>query len=194
MRRRGSLSTVLLCAGLCACSSAPPSAEPRLTERGRHLVQYESPQIRGELASSWADTHLGDEWLVIKLTLTAGAAGSTVVRRDGVRVRTPGGYDIVMIDQGEFRRIYGQLRTALDRIDAWGPPTARFTGFERPCRLWFLTPPGSFTDRSSLRINPGEWCSGPLVFQVPIGVQPGRWLLTVDLEEGDLRIPFVLGG
>jgi hypothetical protein len=47
-------------------------------------------------------------------------------------------------------------------------------------------------DRSSLRINPGQWCSGPLVFRAPGGVQPGPWLVLIRLEEGELRVPFPL--
>jgi hypothetical protein len=32
-----------------------------------------------------------------------------------------------------------------------------------------------------------------LVFAVPEGVRPGQWVLIIDLEEHDVRIPFKLG-
>jgi len=35
-------------------------------------------------------------------------------------------------------------------------------------------------------------CWGPLVFQVPGGVQPGRWRLVIELEESTADIPFEL--
>ena len=78
----------ILFAGLCACSSAPPSTTPELTQRAKHAVRYDGPEIKAHL---------------------------------------------------EY------------------------------------------------------WCSGPLVFAVADGVQPGRWVLLIDLEGSDVRIPFTLG-
>jgi hypothetical protein len=184
--------TATLVVGLAACSSAPTAVTPEVTQEGRYLVWYTGREMRAELGYRWASSHLGDEWLVLKLSLVSAGGSAPVVERDAVRVRTPDGHTLALIEQQEFRRIFGKLRTALDRIDAWGPPTNRFAGFREPCKQWFLAPPGMFLDRSSLRLNANRWCGGPLVFQVPIGVQPGHWVLMIDLEESDVRIPFEL--
>jgi hypothetical protein len=42
-------------------------------------------------------------------------------------------------------------------------------------------------------VTPGYFCSGPLIFAVPDGVQPGHWVLIIGLEGGDVQIPFTLG-
>ena len=82
------LLTPVLVAGLCGFSSAPPSTTPELTQRAKHAVRYDGPEIKAHL---------------------------------------------------EY------------------------------------------------------WCSGPLVFAVPDGVRPGEWVLLIDLEGSDVRIPFTLG-
>jgi len=35
-------------------------------------------------------------------------------------------------------------------------------------------------------------CSGPLVFKVPGGIQPGRWRLIIEQEESRVDVPFEL--
>jgi hypothetical protein len=161
-----------------------------VTQKGPYLVWYRGIEIQAELDYRWADGHLGDEWLVLKLSLLG--AGSRV-DHDDIRVRTPDSHTIPLLEQKEFRRVYGALRIALDRSYAWEPPTGRFAGSREPCGQWFLVPPGQFLASPTLYLASTRVCTGPLVFQVPIGVQPGRWLLTIDLEESDARIPFVLG-
>jgi len=41
-------------------------------------------------------------------------------------------------------------------------------------------------------VNTFQLCSGPLVFRVSGGIQPGRWRLIIELEESRVDIPFVL--
>jgi hypothetical protein len=41
-------------------------------------------------------------------------------------------------------------------------------------------------------VNYQRVCQGRLFFKVPGGVQPGRYVLGVDLEETAVRIPFTL--
>jgi hypothetical protein len=43
-----------------------------------------------------------------------------------------------------------------------------------------------------LPLSSSQICSGPLVFKVPGGVQPGRWRLIIELQESRADIPFTL--
>jgi hypothetical protein len=184
---------LLACVVVAVTGAAITAAtDPEVTPHGRDVVWYEGPELRAELDFGWAARHLGDEWLVLRLGLTTAGNASPVVERQGIRVLTPRGHSLPMVDQEEFRRVWGKLRMTLDRIDAWGPPTGRFLRFEDPCGQWFIAPPSSFADRARLRVLPGRWCAGPLVFNVPGGVQPGGWVLTMELEESRPRIPFAL--
>jgi hypothetical protein len=174
-----------------ACATSDTDRTSEVTQRGTYTVWYRGPEIDAELGYRWADGHLGDEWLILKLSLVG--TGTRVERRS-IRIRTPDAHTLPLLDQREFRRTYGKLRIGLDRSYAWELPTGSFAGSREPCGQWFLVPPGQFLATSALFLSSARVCTGPLVFQVPIGVQPGRWVLMIDLEESDVRIPFVLGG
>lgn len=185
----------LLAAALAsgACATAVPTDTPGLSRVREYVLAYDGPELRSELGYRAAASRLGEEWLLLKLSLSAARGALTTVEGAGIRVRTPDGRELPLIDMGDFWGVHAELRIALDQMDAWGPPVARLEGAGRPCTEWFLAPPGSFSDRPYLGLDPSSWCSGPLVFRVPGGVQPGRWVLMIDLEESDVRIPFVLG-
>ena len=188
--RSMSLYTLVCFAGTLACATADTARTPEVTQRSQYIVWYQGPEIEAELDYRWADGNLGDEWLILKLSLVG--FGSRVEGRD-IRVRTPEGHTLPLLDQKEFRRVYGQLRFALDRSTAWEFPTGRFAGSREPCGQWFLVPPSGYIASPTLFLSSPRVCTGPLAFQVPVGVQPGRWTLMIDLEESDVRIPFTLG-
>ena len=187
------LLTPFLVACLCACSSAPPSTTSELTHLAEHAVRYDGPEIQVRLEYWWADDYLSKSQLMLKLSLIVDETRSTLVERDAIKVRSPDGSTKSLVDPKEFRRLYPELLSALDQFDAWGPPPENFTGVRKYCGRWFLSPPGDFRDNPTLTVTPGRWCSGPLVFAVPEGVRPGEWVLIIDLEEHDVRIPFKLG-
>ena len=171
---------VVLAAALAACSSSyPTDVAPGVTREGKHLFYYEGPEASAEVDFRLAKYQVGDQSLVFTISLAS--EGDTVtVDRDAVRVRAPDGTTYVLIDQGQFRQMWGSLRANLERHNPWGPPSDRFLYFRRPCNKWLLIPPGagvSIVHESPLILNANLWCSGPLVFQVPAGVQPGRWVL-----------------
>ena len=187
------LLTPVLAAGLCAFSSAPSSPTPELTQRAKHVVVYDGPEIKAHLEYWWADDYISKTYLMLKLGLMVDGTQSTEVRRDAIRVETPDGSTVTLIDPKEFQRLYPDLLSALDLNNAWGSPPESFTNTRTSCDRWFLSRPGNFRDFPSLTIVHGHWCSGPLVFAVPDGVRPGEWVLIIGLEGGDARIPFMLG-
>jgi len=187
------LLTPVLVAGLCAFSSAPSSTTPEFTQRAKHLVVYDGPEIKAHLEYWWADDYISTSNLMLKLSLMVDGTQSTEVRRDRIAVLSPDGSTIPLVDPREFQRQYPDLISALDLNNAWGPPPESFSGILKNCGRWFLSLPGNFRDQPLLTVTPGYFCSGPLIFAVPDGVQPGQWVLIIGLEEGDVRIPFTLG-
>jgi hypothetical protein len=187
---------LLVAVGL-GCASSKDSGrnradEPVIKQSNRTRVYYRGIELEAELDYYWADRHLGDEYLILKLSM-AGIGPSTTVDGKAIRVRTPNGYRIPLPDQEEFLQIYPTLRVTLDAARAWVGPTGKFAGSLSPCGYWFIQPRGTTNFGRYLSVTPLRVCYGPLVFQVPIGVQPGRWVLEIDLQESDVRIPFVLG-
>jgi hypothetical protein len=191
------LKAFLILSATLACTTSTPTGEPGVTREGKWRVWFTGPVATVEVGYLWADRHLGDEWLVLKVGI-AGAGGPTTVTFDGIRLYTPEGRTVEPLDQAGFRSVHGQLRMGLDRINAWEGPSPRFMAHRRPSGRWFITPPfpqeaGWFGETMSVdSVYPSRQvaCGGPLVFQVPVAVQPGRWVLVIDFEEGVARVPF----
>ena len=195
MDRRIVLTAAVGLAVLFLLPARPAAAQDATVSReGRYRVWYTSPQLRAELDFHWADRHLGDEWLILKLSMASGSGGVTPVSRDGVSVLTPQGAALPLPTQTEFREALGSIRMALKQENAWGPPASRFVGSLSRAENWFFSPPGVFIDRNTIYPSAFQYCTGPLVFRVPGGVQPGEWVLVMELEEARVRIPFILDG
>jgi len=60
------------------------------------------------------------------------------------------------------------------------------------CDRWFLQGPFGGFAYDEVPVSTFQLCSGPLVFKVSGGVQPGRWRLVIELEESRVDIPFEL--
>jgi hypothetical protein len=191
MKSRKSIGIALII-GIFACSSTPTSDQPEVRNLRKYRIWYTGPELHAELDYRWADFHLGDEWLILKLSIAGQYRAVTPVEMEAVRMRTPQGHDIALPDQAEFRRNSGSIRHGLESVNAWSYPSERFVASRRACGEWFYFP-SSFYQRTTLYVSPSQFCTGPLAFRVPGGVQPGRWVLMIDLEESVVRIPFELG-
>jgi len=192
MRRRVVLvAAVFLVAAVGVRNSSGQDVE--VSRQGKHRIWYTSPNLRAELNYHWADSHLGDEWLVVKVALGAGSGGVTPLAREAIRVRAPSGDTVSLLSQDEFRQALGKVWMALERENVWGPAESRFGGSLNRSEEWFFSPPGAYFHREIIHPSPFQYCAGPLVFLVPGGVQPGGWTLIIDLQESSARIPFVLG-
>ncbi len=185
---------VLIISASFACSSANSPAKPpqETIEQKKNLTWYRGLELEVEVNHWWAQQHLGDELLLLEVAFSAGRK-SSLVKLDNIRVLTPDGYSIPPMNQIEFRKVYGQLRMAITQTDAWAGPSTRFMGSRKPCGRWFVFPPGALSPRyTEIRPSRSQVCFGPLVFQVPAGIQPGPWALTIDLEESQAKVPFKL--
>ncbi len=192
MERRinlGALVVVILL--LTALPSS--SQEIEVSREGNWRIWYTSPDLRAELDYHWADLHLGDEWLILKLSIAAGRSGVTSVSRKNVRLQAPDGSIFDLPTEAEFRGVRGSMQVAFRQENIWGPPASRFTGSLERIEDWFFSPSGAASYRETIHPSATQYCSGPLVFQIPGGVEPGEWTLIFELEEMRAEIPFVLG-
>ncbi|PWB69075.1 MAG: hypothetical protein C3F15_15695 [Holophagae bacterium] len=176
-----------------ACASAPLPPEGELTEESRTLIRYTGNELQAIVSARWASSHLGDEWLVLAVWLSGGRTATTAIERNAVQVRGPDGTRYPLLSQEAYREAYPEVLTALRAVDFSYPPGRGFAGDRRPCGRWFLAGPWEGFAYDTIDVSPFQFCSGPLVFLVPGGVQPGPWVLEIDLEESTARIPFVLG-
>jgi hypothetical protein len=182
--------TMLLIAA--ACSSSTPSTEPEVRERGRNAVRYDSRTLDAFVSTSWANRHLGDPWLLLDTALVANR-GVIQLERTEISVKTPSGVRIPMISNDEFRASLNEFRSGVRFADS--APVDRWDDRATTpvCDRWFYANPNRMgIAYDTVYLRPLQECFGPLVFMVPGGVQPGRWVLMIELEEESVRIPFTL--
>ena len=182
----GAMAVAVLVAGLTS------GQEAEVARQSKYRIWYTSPDARVELGHHWASRHLGDEWLILKVSIAGGAAGVIEVERSAVRVQSPAGEVYQLPTQSEFREGLGEYRMALQRDNTWEPASSAFERSLTRADEWFFSPPGSYFHRDTIYPSNFQYCTGPMVFRVPGGVQPGEWTLMIDLEESKVRVPFVL--
>ena len=186
------LSALLLVAG-CATSSGPGTTEPGTREVSRYALIHEGPELVVSLGYFEATKRIGDEWLIVAVEFTSSAGGGrTIVNHSDISVVTPDGRRLALVSQEEFRNSYGEFRIALDRALRSLPILGRYDRSEMPCDRWFLVDPFGGFAYEKVPVNTFQLCSGPLVFKVTGGIQPGRWRLIIELEESRVDVPFEL--
>ena len=175
------------------CSSAVPTDVPGVSAVGDHVRRYEGADLEVVLGTGYAAGHVGEEYLLLGATL-AGTNGErmTTVDRAEISVRTPDRRKIPLLSQEDFREVYGKLNVPARLAEAFSPTMLDSKPTRRPCGDWFFEAPTDGIARDVLTISSVEVCDGILFFHVPGGVQPGRWVLEINLEESVVEIPFFL--
>jgi hypothetical protein len=187
------LPLVLLLVTGCATSSGPGTTEPGTRGVSRYAVIHEGPELAVALGFYQATRSIGDEWLIIAVELTASAGGGRViVNHSDISVISPDGRRLVLVSQEEFRENYGAVRVAVERALRSLPILGRYDRSQMPCDRWFFVGPFGGFAYDEVPVNTFQLCSGPLVFKVPGGIQPGRWRLIIEQEESRVDVPFEL--
>jgi hypothetical protein len=159
------------------------------------MIRSVGIDLEAILGYRFANSNLGEEWLVVDLALTGLTAKAVEVRQEAIQVITPDGRRIRLPTQKQFIAAYSEMQSLLRRAAIASQPLEATRGDRRPCPLDFLREPGSgLTTRTAVWINRRDLCVGMLAFPIPGGIQPGRWRLVIELEESKLVIPFTLGG
>lgn len=200
LKTRGTFEWIALVIGALAvagCASDSPraahSVKPGATQIGETMVRSVGADLEGIVGYNFADSSLGDPWLIIDLALTGLRAESIEVRQEKVSVITPEGRRIPLPTQKEFIAAYAEVQSVVRRAAVASQPLEATRGGRRRCELDFLRLPGTGTTRDAIWINERELCVGMLAFPIPGGIQPGRWRVNIELEESSLDIPFDLG-
>jgi hypothetical protein len=186
------VGAALLAGAAVGCSTAMPTDTPGVTRVGATALRYAGPDVEAVLSYRFAGTSIGDDWMLLDVAMSGARHESVEVTRAGITLRTPSGEDLPLADQGEFAAAYGALAPVLARADVGAEPLDYWSG-RRDQPIEFFSPPGQSLVFPSFWVNDRLVYSGRLYFQVPGGIQPGRYELRVKLVESELRIPFTLG-
>ena len=187
----------LLLLAVSSCTTSTPTDTPGVTIEGNRLVWYEGPEIEVEVYYGMMEDRLGEPEAILRLGI-ASNSGSVGVPISGFQLFDPSGRAVAPLVGADFREAHTRIRMTLDRYAAWWGPTNRFLASRQRCDRWYVYPPvgggeGFVADRhdfENVYVSGFRVCGGPMVFPAPGGVQPGRWVLRIELEESVARIPF----
>jgi hypothetical protein len=187
---------VLAATGLagCATSTLAPQATPVVERIGDGVERYGGSDLWVVVEYQFADMSLGEEWLMLDVAATAAEGRTATIERDRVFVRTPGGARVPLASQRQFSQAYRDLRSRLVRADIVSNPVLYFPPTRALCGFHFFAAPGTGITFDDVVLNDRRACTERFFFNIPGGVQAGRWVLGMDLVESDVRIPFELGG
>ena len=192
-----SIITVLALVGvavtLVSCSSATPTETPGIERMGRSVLRQSGPELITVLGYRFANSQMGDEWMILEVALSSPGGQTAKVTRENVFLSTPEGNRLPLPTQKEFNEAYASLRSKIARADIDRDPLNYFPPDREPCDMRFFVTPGAGVSFDEVVMNERRACFGRLFFNVPGGVQPGRWVFGIDLPESEIRIPFVLG-
>ena len=178
---------------LGGCSTSTPTDTPGVDRLGEYILRQEGPELWTVLGYRFANTTVGDEWLILEVGLTSPNGQTAEVKRGDVFVTSPSGNKMQLATQKEFMAAYGSLRSTLSKADVNRDPLDYFPPSRIECAIGFFAVPGESVTFDQVTLNDRRGCYGRWFFNVPGGIQPGRWVLGVDLPESEIRIPFELG-
>ena len=177
----------------CATYPVTDLDDPGIRQIARDAVLYEGPELVAVVGYLQAQRSLGDEWLILAVELTSRRGNRAIaISRADITLRTPDGRRLTLIRQEEYRSNFPRLQIPVERSLRTLPLLYRFEQDRAPCGRWFfVSQPGEIAF-DEVTVSSFQACSGPLLFKVRGGVQPGRWRLVIELEESRASIPFVL--
>ena len=178
---------------LTGCSSATPTDTPGVDRAGKFILKQFGPELWTVLAYRFANSQLGDEWMILEVGFSSPNGINAKVTRDDIFLTTPAGNRIQLATQAAFTQAYGGLRSTISRANVDRDPLDYFPANRIECPIQFFVTPGGGVSFDEVTLNEQRGCYGRLYFQVPGGIQAGRWVFGVDQPESEIRIPFELG-
>jgi hypothetical protein len=178
---------------MLSCSTGTPTDTPGVERLGQYILKQFGPELWVVLGYRFANSQLGEEWMILEVGFSSPNGQNATVKRENVFLMSPSGDKIPLPSQKEFNDAYGALRPVIANANVDRDPLDYFPPSRIECAVQFYVTPGGGVSFDEVTVNDKRGCYGRLYVKVPGGIQSGRWVLGVDLEESDIRIPFELG-
>lgn len=187
------VATVLGCGWGCGGTALVATEPPVVEQLTAHTVRVAGRDAWAVVDVKFAAANVGQEWLILDVAVTATDRHTARIRRDSVFVRTPAGRRVRLASQAEFVQAFSSLRSRVRQANIVASPLlAYFPRAREGCWFQFFAEPGTSVTFDSVSLNDRRACVERLYFKIDGGVPTGRWMLGIDLDESDLRIPFQL--
>lgn len=174
------------------CSSTTKTEDPGIDRVGKYIVMNKSSQAEVAVGYRYAQKAMGSEWLVLEIAATSPPKETAVMRREKISVTTPAGETVLLATQREFNEAYGSLQSIMQAADVARDPMNYWPPRKTICEIRFFQEPGTSVSFDEVSVNDFRACEGRFLFDIPGGVQAGRYVLTMDLDKSTVEIPITL--
>ena len=172
-----------------AAALAHGVATPEIRQVGATAIVYRGPSLDMVVSYRFTENHPDGKWLLLDTAMTA--YKPIGIPRTAFAVRTPSGKVVPLATQHEFAVGYGEVGwdATLDR--AFMEPMGYLPPHRvRPIRFFAERGAGLAFDTAYLDAFHNSF--GRLFFEIPGGLQRGRYELLINLPNNPVMIPFTI--
>ena len=142
-----------------------------------------------------ANESVGKEWMLLDVGITVmKGAKNQKLTPDELSVIAPDGSVIPLATQQEYAAAAGSLAGLEKKANKMGDSINYFPpGTNKPCRIGFFTStsqPARGAAWDTVELSWDRACVGRVYFQVPGGIQYGRYFLDVKFDDSAVQAPF----
>ena len=174
---------------LVGCSSAKPTDDPGVDRMGDFMLMNKGSEAETLIGYRYAQQNPGSEWLLLEVAMTSPPNQTATIDRENVSVTTPAGETIPLATQRDVNEAWGVLMPIVNAADVVRDPMNYWQPRKRIFLMRFYVTPGDGVSFNEFSVNDFRVCEGRFLFNIPEGVQAGRYVLAIDLEESEIRIP-----
>jgi hypothetical protein len=175
--------------GLMACSSAEPTDDPDVDRMGKFILMNKGSEAETLIGYRYAQQNLGAPWLLLEAAMTSPPNQTATIKRENVSVTTPEGKTIQLATQKDVNEAWGVVMPIVNAADVVRDPMNYWQPRRKTLLMRFYVAPGSGISYDEFSVNNFRVCEGRFLFEIPGGVQAGRYVLTIGLEESEVILP-----
>ena len=179
---------------LAGCSSAEPTDDPGVDRMGKFILMNKGTEAETVIGYRYAQQNLGAPWLLLEAAMTSPPNQTATIKRERVSLTTPAGETIPLATQKDVNEAWGVVMPIVNAADVAKDPVNYWQPRKKTLLMRFYVAPGSGISYDEFSVNDFRVCEGRFLFEIPGGVQAGRYVLTIGLEESDVIIPITFEG
>ena len=185
---RSTVAALTLALAATAWAGVPGSVDHPAPD----VVRVRSGGVTVAVGTGLAADSPAPGWLALGIAVSAGPGSEVRLDRGAFVLHTPDRRLVPLAGWEQFVEEGRPLRHQLAAGDAIRSALAAVPEGRRGCRLELYASPGRRGPRDEVTVPPGTTCSGWLLFDLPEKAAPGRYVLTVNGEGLEAKLPFEL--
>lgn len=190
------LALALLLTGTPAAAQDEAQPKMKLSFPADYVRRVETDLVVAVLGYRTANESVGDQWMLLEIAMTTQPGHEMTLKREDFSLKTPDGGVIPLATQQEFNANAAALRPLDKRANIQRESLAYLPAqADRPCRIGFFTDlatPERGMTWDEFSMSSTSFCAGRLYFQVPGGIQYGRYFVEIQLPGGEIALPMTI--